>query len=215
MHTHQWVKNKRVQQAKIWRRKRVIVATFVAALSFGIGAVVIIAGHSVAQATPVTTTSGTTVDVTQADGYYGRRFIAAVDGPVSLVVLSAQNIATGAGCRSVYGQAGPHQSGYPIGAECSGPGTVIVDTVVYPACDQHIIIVADMTDIVFDQLLGTGDCTPPTTTVYVPPSTTVPPTTTTRPLNARYCTRRATKGGRACLQYNCAPGPDPAFCKEP
>lgn len=122
--------------------------------------------------------------------YYGRRYVASVDGPVSLIVLSAQTIYSSGGCVSVYGEAGPHQSGYPIGATCTGPGTIIVDTVQYPTCDQHLTIVADNV-VVFDTLLGSGDCTPPTTTT----TTTITPVGSVDTLVA-YTTTTNVCGGR-------------------
>lgn len=143
----------------------------------------------------------TNVTVTQVDGFYGRRYIATVDGPVNLVIWPATNIATGAGCVSVYGEAGPHQSGYPIGATCTAPGTVIVDTIVYPACDDHLVIVADNATVVFDQLIGSGNCTPTTTTT----SSTVPPTTTTSTTVAgRHCEawRYGKGGGKTCIRWS-------------
>lgn len=142
----------------------------------------------------------TSVTVTQSTGYYGRRFVAQVDGPVSLIVLSAQTISSSGDCRTVNGSAGPHNSGYPIGADCSGPGSVIIDTVVYPACDQHVTVVADGDRIVFDQLIGSGNCAPPsTTTTTAPPSTTttVPTTGTT----ARHCVLKNPKGG-GCRKWS-------------
>lgn len=159
-------------------------------------------GYLIAQGT-AHADSGTSVIVTSVDGFYGRRFAVSVDGPVSLLMTNVVDVYTGSTCTpSTFGSTAAHHNVGFDGADCTGPGTIIVDTVVYPACDARLTIVADVERTVYDELLGSGNCAPPSTTTT---SSTVPPaTTTSTTVPGRRCIgwRYGKGGSKTCVRWS-------------
>jgi hypothetical protein len=162
-----------------------------------------------AHATPIA--SGTNVNVVRTGdpNHYGRQFRIDVDGAVTLDIQRASTVSSSGGCVTrLDGSVGPHRNPYPVGADCTGPGTVIGDTPVnnYYSCvngvwtKDNLIVTADG-EVVFDDT-NDGACPEVTTTTTEPPTTTIPPTTTTTVPGARHCVSWVNKPTRHCVRWS-------------
>lgn len=216
-HTVQFLRHRR-------RKRQRLAAMSFAGVMLGWSGVSMV---QTAQATPIVTAAGTSVDVYRTNDpyHYGRQFAIVVDGPVTLRIQMANPVSSSGLCRTTYtGTSGPHRSPVPVGAVCTGVGAVTGDTPMYDyiVCDQvtgrqvanNLTVLADGVEVFNDS--DRGPCPPPTTTTT---TTAPPPTTTTtsppRPPGTRYCVQRNAKGG-GCRSYNCPPQPgNPNLCYDP